>query len=126
MGNLVVVMVEACWPEKLRTVGIFTPRQDMGASRVEPIAEQGGQPERRAAYVSYSKVSGRRPVTLVVRSHCRRSWFTLLRYPVEDITGLGKIADSALANKVYDDSIAKAARESGDALLDVTKPFVCF
>ncbi len=50
----------------------------------------------------------------------------IVEVPVEDITGLGKIADSALANKVYDDSIAKAARESGDALLDVAKTFRLF
>ena len=45
---------------------------------------------------------------------------------VEDLTGLGKIADSALANRVYDDGFAKVTRETGDALSDVMKSFRLF
>jgi hypothetical protein len=47
-------------------------------NRNRAIAEQGGQPERRAARFPYSKVACRRPVTFVVRRTNRWSALLLL------------------------------------------------
>jgi hypothetical protein len=40
---------------------------------------------------------------------------------MEDITGLGKLAESKLANDVYHDGLASATQETGAALTDVAK-----
>lgn len=45
---------------------------------------------------------------------------------MEDITGLGKVADSKLANKLYDDAASPAVRELGDAAADVIKTLRLF
>ena len=45
---------------------------------------------------------------------------------MEDLTGLGKIADSQLVNKVYDDLVSGAAKETGELARDVAKAFRLF
>lgn len=45
---------------------------------------------------------------------------------MDDIAGLGKVADSKLANKLYDDAASPAVRELGDAASDVIKTLRLF
>ena len=45
---------------------------------------------------------------------------------MDDIAGIGKVADSKLANKLYDDAVSAAARELGDAAGDVIKTLRLF
>lgn len=45
---------------------------------------------------------------------------------MEDVTGLGKLADSKLANDLYQDGLAEATKETGKALTDLTKSFRLF
>lgn len=45
---------------------------------------------------------------------------------MEDLTGLGKLADSKLANQIYEDGGAKATNEAGKALEDIVKSFRLF
>jgi len=45
---------------------------------------------------------------------------------MEDLTGLGKLAESKVVNAACDDLISKAAKEGGNALVDVVKTFRLF
>lgn len=45
---------------------------------------------------------------------------------MKDLVGIGKVADSKLANKVYDDAGASAAKELGELATDVTKTLRLF
>lgn len=45
---------------------------------------------------------------------------------MEDVTGLGKIAESKLVNAIYEDTVALAAREIGSAAADVIKTMRLF
>lgn len=45
---------------------------------------------------------------------------------MEDITGLGKLAESKLANSIYDDAASPAAREIGSAAADLLKTMRLF
>lgn len=45
---------------------------------------------------------------------------------MEDLTGLGKLADSQLANKVYDDALSAPAKEVAKLTTDVVKTFRLF
>jgi hypothetical protein len=45
---------------------------------------------------------------------------------MEDLTGLGKIAETELARTVYKDALSGAAQEGGKALTDLTKSFRLF
>jgi hypothetical protein len=45
---------------------------------------------------------------------------------MDDLAGLGKVADSKLANKLYDDAASPAIRELGDAAGDVIKTLRLF
>ena len=45
---------------------------------------------------------------------------------MEDLTGLGKLADSKVVTATYDDLLGKAAKEGGKALEDVVKAFRLF
>ena len=45
---------------------------------------------------------------------------------MEDISGVGKVADSKLANSVYDDAVSPAAKELGKVGEDVTKTLRLF
>ena len=40
---------------------------------------------------------------------------------MEDLTGIGKLADSKLANKIYDDLLHEAVQEGGKALADFVR-----
>lgn len=45
---------------------------------------------------------------------------------MEDLTGLGKVADSQIVKRIYEDGLSKATREAGETLADVTKAFRLF
>ncbi|QDU05414.1 hypothetical protein V6x_51510 [Gimesia chilikensis] len=45
---------------------------------------------------------------------------------MEDLTGLGKLANSKLVNQIYEDGFADATEEAGKALTDLTKTFRLF
>lgn len=45
---------------------------------------------------------------------------------MEDITGLGKLAESKLVNKAYDDLLAEPAKEGGKALTDIVRALRLF
>jgi hypothetical protein len=45
---------------------------------------------------------------------------------MQDLTGLGKLADSKVVNKAYDDALSESMRESGKCLTDGAKAFRLF
>lgn len=45
---------------------------------------------------------------------------------MEDLTGLGKLADSQLANKAYDDALSAPAKEASKLAADIVKAFRLF
>lgn len=45
---------------------------------------------------------------------------------MEDLTGLGKLADSRVVNKAYDDALSDPMKETGKLLTDATKAFRLF
>lgn len=45
---------------------------------------------------------------------------------IKDLTGLGQLADSKFANKVYDDLLAEPTKEAGKVLTDTFKAFRLF
>lgn len=45
---------------------------------------------------------------------------------MDDITGLGKLAESKFVTSIYDDAVSAGAKEAGKALQDITKTFRLF